>query len=591
MATQQKKRSTARRETDRVERSYQRTSGNRRRKSSKNQQRTSIIAICAAIVVFIGILIAAIFLFGDSDDNLILRNVSVAGVNVGGMTKEEAIAAVSEAAENTYTNTTMVVTVLDTSIEISPANSSAKLDVEAAVDAAYNFGRTGSSSQKKADKLAALAGVDIDISACLNLDEAVIRNLLDTLGKKYSSTLVESTYQVDPAFDPTSTTPQSLVITMGTPEYSLDMDALYAQVIQAYNTNSFTVEGKCDVREPAALDLDAIHKEYYVAPKDAVLSADKTTIKEPAKDGFGFDLEKAKQQVASAQYGDTVSIPLGVIKPEVSDKDLEKQMFKDVLGKFTATSESDPDRNVNLELACKAINGVVLNPDEKFSYNETLGERTEANGYRPGPSYAGNDTVDTIGGGICQVSSALYYCTLIAELDVTQREEHQFDTGYVPLGMDAMVSWGAWDFVFWNNLDYPIRIEASASGGSVTVAIMGTETRDYDVKMEYNILDTTNYSTSYKTLSADNADGYKDGDVIVKGYTGYDVETYRCKYDKKDGSLISKDFVANSSYKSRNEVKCRIEGQEDTPATAPTQGTSQGISGSVSAGDGALPDE
>lgn len=591
MATQQKRRSTARKETDRVERSYQRTAGKRRGKSGKNSQKTSIIAICAAIVVFIGILVAAIFLFSDSNGNTILRNVSVAGVNVGGMTKEEAIAAVSSATENTYTTTTMVVKVLDSSIEISPANSSAKLDVEAAVDAAYNFGRTGSSSQKKADKLAALAGVDIDISGCLNLDETVIRNLLDTLGKKYSSTLTESTYRVDPAFDPTSKNPQSLVITIGTPEYSLDMDALYAQVIQAYNTNTFTVEGKCDVREPAALDLDAIHKEYYVAPKDAVLSNDKTTIKEPAKNGFGFDLEDAKQQVASAKYGDTVSIPLKVIKPDVTDKDLEKQMFKDVLGKFTATAESDPNRNINLKLACKAIDGVVLNPDEKFSYNETLGERTEANGYKPGPSYAGNDTVDTIGGGICQVSSALYYCTLIAELDVTQREEHQFDTGYVPLGMDAMVSWGAWDFVFWNNLEYPIRIEASASGGSVTVAIMGTETRDYEVKMEYNILKTDNFETTYKTMSADNADGYKNGDVIVKGYTGYDVETYRCKYSKTDNSLISRDLVTDSSYKSRNEVICKIESQDETPATEPTQGGSQGISGSVSPDDGVLPDE
>lgn len=590
MPNQQKRRSAAYRETERVERSYQRTSGKRKGKFRKNKQKASIIAICAAIAVFIVIIVAAIFLFSDNNGNLILKNVSVAGVNVGGMTKDEAAAAISKATEGTYTKIPMVVKVLDSSIEISPANSGAKLDVDAATDAAYAFGRTGSSSKKKADKLAALAGVDIDISQCLHLDETVIRNLLDTLGKKYSSTLMESTYRIDPAFDPTSTAPQSLVITIGTPEYSLDMDALYAQVVAAYNTNTFAVEGKCDVREPAAVDLDAIHKEYYVAPKDAVLSSDKTTIKEPAKDGFGFNLEEAKKQVASAKYGETVSIPLSVIKPDVTDEDLEKEMFKDVLGKFTATAESDPDRNINLELACKAINGIVLNPDESFSYNEALGERTEAKGYRPGPSYAGNDTVKTIGGGICQVSSALYYSTLIAELSVTKRDEHQFNTGYVPLGMDAMVSWGAWDFVFWNNLDHPIRIEASASGGSVTVAIMGTETRDYDVKMEYNILDTKNYSTSYKTLSADNADGYRDGDVIVKGYTGYNVETYRCKYSKNGNALISRDFVAKSSYQVRNEVICRIENQTDAPVTPQPQGPSQGISGSVSEG-GALPDE
>jgi vancomycin resistance protein YoaR len=185
----------------------------------------------------------------------------------------------------------------------------------------------------------------------------------------------------------------------------------------------------------------------------------------------------------------------------------------------------------------------------------------------------------TYGGGICQVASTLYYCTLLAELETLVRENHGFVPDYVPLGMDATVSWGSIDFRFRNSSKYPIRIEATADGGSVTVSLVGTDDKDYYIEMEYEALSKEEYSVSYKTMSANNTDGYKDGDYITEPFTGYQVKTYRCKYHKDTKELISRDYVDRSTYKKRDGVICRIEG------------TASGFGGGiVTDGDGQLPD-
>ncbi len=573
-ANQRSRRSDA----ERVERTYQRTSGNRRKKSASRQRRNNFILIGITLVVVIAAIITGIFLFGEKDNGLILPNVSVAGVDVGNMTKADAISAVRLATENSYGQNNMVVKVNDHKEEISPAVSGASLDVEAAVEAAYQLGRTGSSKDKAKDKLDSVSGIVVDITPYLNLNKDAIQSALDKLAVHYSSILTQTTYEIVGDYEPTSSTLPSLVITKGTPEYNLDMDSLLQDVLDAYNSNQFSVEVTCEAVLPDALDLQAIYDEHCVPPTDAVMDPNTFEIT-PAVPGYGFDIAQVQEKLDKAAPGERLSFLFTVI--EGKDQQSEK-LYKDILGRFTATSDSDPDRNINLQKACQSINGTILMPGDVFSYNKALGERTEANGYRPGPSYAGNDTVDTIGGGICQVSSALYYCVLVADLGITERDYHGFYPGYVPLGMDAVVSWNTLDFKFYNNTDFPIRIDAEASGGSVTVSIMGTDEKDYEIKMEYDILKTYDHDTTYKTMPADNAEGYEDGDEIVKGYTGYDVDVYKCKYDKESGELISREKVDSSHYRSRDAVICKIDEPQEEEATTPTLPGMQGTGGGIS---------
>ncbi len=566
-------------DADRVERTYQRTSGNRRRKSASRQRNNNLILIIITLLVVVAAIITGLVLFSDKDDGLILANVSVAGVDVSRMTKEDAITAVRLATENTYGKNNMVVQVNDQKEEISPSASGVSLNVEDAVEAAYKLGRTGSSKDKAKDKLNSATGIVVDIIPYLNLNQNAIQSALDKLAVHYSSILTQTTYKVIGDYSPTSSSLPVLEIVKGTPEYNLDMDALLADVLDAYNNNRFSVEVTCNAIQPDALDLQAIYDEHCVPPTDAVVDPYTFEVT-PAVPGCGFDINEVQTALDNAAPGERLSFTFKMIKGNSTESD---KLYKDILGRFTATAEeSDADRNVNLKKACDSINGTILMPGDVFSYNKALGERTEANGYRPGPSYAGNDTVDTVGGGICQVSSALYYCVLVADLGITERDYHGFYPGYVPLGMDAVVSWNSLDFKFYNNTNFPIRIDAEASGGSVTVSIMGTDEKDYEIKMEYDILKTYNHATTYKTMSANNPEGYKDGDEIVKGYTGYDVEVFKCKYDKESGELISRDKVDSSHYRSRDAVICKIDApqeEETTPTTPPgMQGTGGGIS-------------
>ncbi len=560
----------------------QREGAYRKKSSKKNgfgSRKIMIIAICIALAAILIGIIAGVIFFSTRDDNgLILPNIKIAGVDVGNLSKDDAISAVRLATKDTYSKNTMVVQVLKKEAQLTPGNTGVSLDVVAAVNAAYAYGRTGSSAQQQKDQLLAMtSGYTVDILPYLSLDSAAIKAALSNLGSYYSSTLSQTSYKITG-----SDSQKNLVITMGTPEYSLDLNALYDQVMAAYNSNTFFVEGECSVIEPNKLDLNEIYTANCTTPVDAKIDPETYEVI-PEINGYGFDVDQVQTQLDKAQYGEVLTIPFSKITPKVTAANLSSMLYRDVLGTYTATDVSEPNRDTNLRLACEAINGKILYPGDIFSFNHTLGQRTEANGYKLGPSYSGNDTVYTIGGGICQVSSALYYSALLSDLEIVQRECHQFATTYMPLGMDAMVSWGQYDFMFRNNTNYPIRIEAAAAGGITTVKILGTDEKDYKVEMEYKILDTINYTTSYQKMDANNSKGYKDGDFIVQPYTGYNIQTYRCKYKKATNELLSKEKEDTSDYKMRNGIICQITGNSSSQ--------NPGESGSVSDGPGALPPE
>ena len=556
-------RSTAKREREELERSYRKVSsgGKYQKKRSKKKKSPAVLTLITALLVIGAIALVSLYIY-NNQNSIITDGVSVAGVDIGGMTQAEAISAVTNATQGTYTLTPMTVKVLDSQVTILPSVSKASLNVRAAIKAAA-----------KKD----VSGSVIDICPYLNLDEAAIKAALNELGEKYSSTLSQSTFEV------TGTAPdQELVIKLGVPEYGLDMNRLYQDVLNAYSLNTFTVEGVCEMIEPKPIDLASILNQYYIAPKDAYFDKESGKLIDGV-DGYGFDLEKAESTLQSTAHGTTVTIPFTNITPAITSEILVASLYQDVLGTYTATEpSSDADRNTNLRLACEAINGLVINPGETFSYNEALGERTAERGYRPGPSFAGGKTVKTIGGGICQVSSVLYYCAMMADLEILTRDNHGFAVSYVPLGMDAAVSWGSLDFCFKNNTNYPIRIDAKAEGSTTAITIMGTDEKNYYVELRYEVLSTRSYDTVYETYPQDNAEGYKNGDVIMEPHTGYSIQTYRCKYDKETKELIEEKKEAASYYNKSDKVICQISGSSD--------GDSQGIgNGGVTEADGVLP--
>lgn len=517
--------------------------------------------VCVATIL----LLCLCMLTGCSSTDVFLENVRIAGVDVGGMTQSQAIKAVQDATKDTYSQKEMVVTIVDQQLTIPQSTSCVSLNAKAAVKNAYAQYRCEAGADVGAD------GVDADILPYLSIDQDAIVQAVEDTSARIRDTLTEYTWEVKgtcAAPDSTSDESHVLLITLGTPRQIPVAEDITQQILNAYNINVFEMDAVCELQSPAAPDLQYILDQVSKKPVDAVMDPQTFTVSEEVY-GCGFDLEKAAEAVGLAAPGETVEITMEAIEPQVTAQALSSVLYRDVLSTYTAVASSNADRNVNLSLACKAINGMILYPGDVFSYNNALGERTTEKGYKAGASYSGNETVYTVGGGICQVSSTVYYCALNADLQIVERYCHSFATGYMPLGMDATVNWGTLDFKFRNNTAYPIRIEASSEGGSVTVSLIGTDERDYYVKMEHQVVRTYPYSTSYQVMPSDNAKGYEDGEIITTPYTGYDVNTYRCKYSKETDSLISRDFEDLSDYNKRDKVVCKI--QDPAPVPAPTE--------------------
>ena len=283
--------------------------------------------------------------------------------------------------------------------------------------------------------------------------------------------------------------------------------------------------------------------------------------------GADFDVASAQALLDTAAPGETITIPARLEYPAVTAAELEKVLFRDVLGECRTHVSGTTARKTNVRLSAQKINGYIMNHGDVFSYNETVGKRTAEAGFQPAPAYVKGETVDEIGGGICQTSSTLYYACLRGNLSITERYAHRYVPAYIDWGMDATVSWGGPDYKFTNDTLYPIKIETVYEKGYLTVRVLGTNVDGTYAKMTNEVLSRTDWETEYVEDPAI-APGAEE--VKTTPYTGYKVKSYRHVYDK-DGNLISSAFEADSNYKVRNKVILRAPGElpGQTPPPAP----------------------
>lgn len=545
-----------------------------------------LVGTCGVALVLILAFIGLFFLgsAGDPYKGKILNNVMVAGINVGGLTKAEAIQVVEQNVGDLYEQQPMTIRLGGTTMTLVSADTGAQLDVKAAVAEAYSYGRTGTKEEREAAYAASFTGNHtIGLLPYLNLNQDYIRQVLESYGDTVGSVLTQPSYKLEgqvpdlatDVFDPETAQPLTLVITMGTPGVNFQAEALLQEILDAYSLARFQIswDDTDPDAEPEKPDLAKIRQELCLAPVDDSLDR-KTYETIPGSYGYDFDTEQAQQLVDQAQYGQILRVEMTYVAPEHMGEEI---LFRDVLAEAKTPYSDNANRVNNLQLACQAINGLVLNPGETFSFNDTLGERTAQKGYLKAPAYSGTGLVNATGGGICQVSSTLYLATLLYDLETVERHDHGFTVAYMDLGMDATVSWNGPDFKFRNNANFPIKIQAEASDHYVTVQILGTDEKDYYIEMSYVVSETYRYETEYQQVPEDNPEGYKDGDVIQDGVTGYLVRTYKNKYSKTTGELISKDYVTYSRYITVNKIVAKVVAEETVPPeteeTAPEEST------------------
>ena len=272
----------------------------------------------------------------------------------------------------------------------------------------------------------------------------------------------------------------------------------------------------------------------------------------PSSNGldFAISMEEAKAIISNQQ--DEYTIPLKITYPNVTTNQIGNEAFPDLLSQFsTSFTSSGYNRSNNIILSSAKLNGLVLMPGEEFSYNQAVGQRTRAAGFREAGAYSNGKVVQEVGGGICQVSSTLYNAVLYANLEIVERTNHYFNPGYVKAGLDATVSWGGPDFRFRNNRNYPIRIVTDTSGKKLKVYIYGLETDDdCTVVLDPRYISSVPYKTTYQK---DPSLATGETRVISSGSNGCKTATYKYVYDK-NGTLISSESISRDTYSPHNKV-------------------------------------
>lgn len=529
--------------------------------AKKKKERITLIALISVaailLLAIIGILIAT--LSPSADDGRILNKVFAAGVDLGGMTMDQAKIALRQATDDTYDQLDMTVQVLDTVVTLSPTETGARLDVDAVVKAAYEYGRSVSKNGN--------SGYTVDILPYLSLDLGYIQEAVQKLGRQYSTTLSATTYEVvgirpdmnpDPTTVDTSRVFQTLKIRLGNAEYGLNTDRLYEQIMDAYNINLFQVTGECSVRAPEALDWEAVFAELCVKPQDATIDPN-TYLITPEVYGYGFTMNRLNSMLSQAKYGETLEIPMCYLEPDITTAMLSGDLFKDILATFQTPLSGNASWNANLQLVCQLLNGAIVKSGDTFSFNNLIGEPTEQRGFLPVEVYIGKSLTSVLGGGMSQVATTLYNCALLADLPIVERNPHTYAPDFVAQGLDAQVYYGNMDFQFTNNTEQPLRIEAAIADGQVRINLVGTNTKTYTVEISTQVTATKRPGTDYVTLPEDPLGMYADGDVLSEGITGYTVSVYKISYDTTTGRELTEDLVAETTYAKRNAVVIKVE--------------------------------
>lgn len=498
-------------------------------KAKKARRAAGVRAALAALVICLVLVGGAyVALCAMVDQSVLLPNTEINGVALGGLTRTQAQEALQEDFRSDYQGAAVTVSLEGEEYTVSlwdEERNVLTLDTGTALDEAMERGH-GSFFTRGLDWLSAhITPWSGEVLPQVS-DQAGLREAIAGSGIEAVDTASGTTYEVGE---------QSVTFTKGTDGVVADVETLAGQITDLVSSGAALGGGVIDSATlgstAAALDVQEVYDEVYTDPQDATLDPENGYAIVDSVDGVSLDVEAAQAALEAAAPGETVTVDLVFTEPEITTQELEECLFRDELGSYTTSVSGSSGRRENVRLAAEFCDGVILMPGEVFNYNDVVGERTTARGFSAAPAYLNGETVQEVGGGICQVSSTLYAACLYSNLEIVTRVNHTYASSYIGLGLDATVSWGGPEYEFANNTDYPIRVDASYSGGQLSISIRGTKTDDIRVEM---------VSETLEVIPAGTGEG--------SHHTGYKVQTYRNLYDG-DGNLISSTPEAYSSYR------------------------------------------
>ncbi len=515
---------------------------NKQKLSLKKQNRIKKIILPIISTVFIFALISISFIFSviTSHSQKIVSGVSINNVDISNLSKDDALQKLNlQLARNTANELTLTHNDYSTTLKLSDIQSA--FDFESAINDAYSIGRSEKNVFINNAKIISTFFHKTNINPTTSYNSDLLNYEINRINNELPDKVTNSSYKIEN---------NNLIISNSSNGTRIQNNLFYDNIQNCILNNNTSFEIPVEQFEADTVDIEAIYNEIHKDPIDAYYSTNPYEIhKEENGLDFAISLNEAKKIVSQDQ--ETFTIPLKVLKPKVTVKSLGQEAFPDLLASYSTTySTGNYNRSTNISLAARSVNGYVLMPGETFSYNSTVGQRTAARGYKEAGVYLNGEVTTGLGGGICQVSSTLYNAILLANLEIVERSNHTFKPTYVPAGQDATVSWGAPDFKFKNNRNYPIRITATAGNGSVSFNVYGLKTSDdYEVKIVSSEIGSIPFSTQYQETSSLPAGTQK---ITQAGSNGCKTQTYKILY--KNGAEVSRTLINSDTYKPHNQV-------------------------------------
>ena len=441
----------------------------RRKTTSHFGQRLLLTMITIAIFLLLGIAGCAYWGYRITNSKTTMPNLSLDGIPVGELSYDEAIQRLkTEQWQGLKTGSLSISFPLELSCTLDRQQAGATRSAEEAAGALLSFGHDGDWFENLGLFLRTMltpGSFPVTLPPP-TLNDAYIRANIQSVVSQFNTLTGDAETHLDREH-------AVLTFIKGGGTISLPAEPIIEAVKAAlYNGNSNLEWTEIDgtVNLP---DFQKIYNDVNVEPQDAYYDEQWNVVPEVV--GCTFDVAQAEKLWRESRPGTEIRIPLSLNEPAVKSAELESLLYRDRLCFMTTNYwDSDNDRINNIHLAADKLNGVIVLPGQVFSYNDTVGERTEEAGYRWAGAYADGEVTTEIGGGICQVSSTLYCAAMYAQMKTTMRQNHWFPVSYLSMGYDATVSWGGPDYRFKNTRDYPVRLVSYYDDHSVTIEFWGT---------------------------------------------------------------------------------------------------------------------
>jgi len=286
-------------------------------------------------------------------------------------------------------------------------------------------------------------------------------------------------------------------------------------------------------------------------PRDAYVEGNRII---ESRIGVKLDLKKFKEEITESlksldEEKYIFDIPVITVNPKITTQNILKELaISGELGIYFTSLENKEENTIyNIKLSSEVINGILIKPQEIFSFNKYVGPAEKADGYKESTIIANGIFVNGYGGGICQVSSTLYNAALLANLPIIERYNHSVygeATEYVPLGQDAAIFYGFKDLRFKNNSDHAIVIFSKVFRDTLQVSIFGGN----EDKAEVEIISKDKKIIDYQIIREKDSKLEAGQEIVVQeGVPGYQIKTYRIVSKEGEEKI---EFLAEDTYKS-----------------------------------------